>query len=151
MALRVRFARPASGRSLRSRILLIALAGCAAVALVGVCVFFFLYIEYTGIVNLRLKQPIFANTAKIFAAPREVRPGQKLTVNLIANELREAGYTGDGAPPAFAAGHLQRGRAADHSAARPAVVSRARQRHHPRERRRGGLDHRRARTAAHQL
>ena len=28
----------------------------------------------------RLKQPIFANTAKIYAAPREVRPGQKLTV-----------------------------------------------------------------------
>ena len=45
----------------------------------------------------RLKQPIFANTAKIYAAPREVRPGQKLTVHWIANELREAGYTGDGA------------------------------------------------------
>ena len=45
----------------------------------------------------RLKQPIFANTAKIYAAPREVRPGQKLTVHLIANELREAGYSADGA------------------------------------------------------
>ncbi len=78
MALRVRFARPASGRSLRSRILLIALAGCAAALLVGVCVFTYLYIEYTGIVNERLKQPMFANTAQIYAAPREVRPGQKL-------------------------------------------------------------------------
>ena len=32
------------------------------------------------IVDERLKQPLFANTAKIYAAPREVRPGQKLTV-----------------------------------------------------------------------
>jgi penicillin-binding protein 1B len=97
MALRVRFARPASGRSLKSRILRIALACIAAVVLVGVGVFTFFYIKYTGIVDERLKQPIFANTAKIYAAPREVRPGQKLSVNLIANELREAGYTGDGA------------------------------------------------------
>ena len=109
MALRVRFARPASGRSLRSRILLIALAGCAAVALLGVCVFFFLYIEYTGVVNERLKQPIFENTAKIFAAPREVRPGQKLSVRLIANELREAGYTGDGAPQPSQLGTFSQG------------------------------------------
>jgi penicillin-binding protein 1B len=48
-------------------------------------------------VDERLKQPLFANTAKIFAAPREVRPGQKLTARLIANELREAGYSADGA------------------------------------------------------
>ncbi|MGA3133561.1 MAG: transglycosylase domain-containing protein [Terracidiphilus sp.] len=98
MALRIRFARPASGRSLRSRILTIAVVTCAWVVLLGICVFFFLYIKYTGIVDERLKQPIFANTAKIFAAAREVRPGQKLSVRLLANELREAGYTGDGAP-----------------------------------------------------
>ena len=109
MALRIRFAKPASGRSLRSRILVIALAGCGAVALVGVCVFFFLYIEYTGIVNERLKQPIFANTAQIYAAPREVRPGQKLSVKLIANELREAGYTGDGAPQPSELGTFSQG------------------------------------------
>jgi penicillin-binding protein 1B len=48
-------------------------------------------------VDARLKEPLFANTAKIYAAPREVRPGQKFTVHLIAEELREAGYTGDGA------------------------------------------------------
>jgi penicillin-binding protein 1B len=97
MALRVRFAKPAAGHHLRSRILwsLLAAVGCAA--LVGVCVFTFFYIKYTRIVDERLKQPIFASTAQIFAAPREVRPGQKFTVQLIANELREAGYTGDGA------------------------------------------------------
>jgi len=65
--------------------------------LTGVSIFVYLYIKYEGIVDERLKQPIFANTAKIYAAPPEIRPGQKLSVRLIANELREAGYTGDGA------------------------------------------------------
>ena len=74
-------------------------------------VFGYYYFKYQRIVDERLKQPIFANTAKIYAAPREVRPGQKLSVRLIANELREAGYTPDGASQTFAAGHLQRGRA----------------------------------------
>jgi penicillin-binding protein 1B len=69
----------------------------AAVALVVFVVFGYFYFKYQGIVDERLKQPIFANTAKIYAAPREVRPGQKLTVRLIANELREAGYSADSA------------------------------------------------------
>jgi penicillin-binding protein 1B len=69
----------------------------------AVCGFLFLifsgyyYFKYQGIVDARLKEPLFANTAKIFAAPREVRPGQKFSVHLIADELREAGYSGDGA------------------------------------------------------
>jgi penicillin-binding protein 1B len=69
----------------------------AAAVLVGFSVFGFFYVKYQRIVDDRLKQPIFANTAKIFAAPREVRPGQKLSIGLLANELREAGYTADGA------------------------------------------------------
>jgi penicillin-binding protein 1B len=97
MALKVRIAKPASGHRLRSRILLFLLAAFGTAALVGFCVFIFLYVKYQGIVDARLKQPIFANTAKIYAAPREVRPGQKLTVHWIANELHEAGYTTDGA------------------------------------------------------
>ena len=109
MALRIRFARPASGHSLRSRILMIALAACTAVLAVGLCIFWILYIKYTGVVNDRLKQPIFENTAKIFAAPREVRPGQKLSVKLIANELREAGYTPDGAPQPSQLGTFSQG------------------------------------------
>ena len=74
-----------------------ALLAVAAVALVVLIVVGWYYIKYQGIVDERLKQPIFANTAKIYAAPREIRPGQKLTVHLISNELREAGYSADGA------------------------------------------------------
>jgi penicillin-binding protein 1B len=86
-----------SGQHPVTKLLLrIALIAAAAVALVGFSIFGYFYFKYQGIVDKRLQQPIFANTAKIFAAPREVRPGQKLTVRLIANELREAGYSADG-------------------------------------------------------
>jgi penicillin-binding protein 1B len=66
-------------------------------AVTGASIFAYFYHKYQGIVDERLKQPIFADTAQIYAAPREVRPGQKLTVRWIANELQQAGYTGDGA------------------------------------------------------
>ena len=66
------------------------------VGIVGFSVFTFYYNKYARIVDERLKQPLFANTAKIYAAPREVRPGQKISAHLIATELREAGYTVDG-------------------------------------------------------
>jgi len=70
---------------------------CAFGTGVFIVVFSYFNFKYEHVVDERLKQPIFANTAKIFAAPREVRPGQKLSVRLIANELHEAGYSTDGA------------------------------------------------------
>ena len=103
MAVKVKIARPAfaqraSGRGFRLLLLKLA-AGVVAVGLVvGFSVFGYFYVKYEHIVDERLKQPIFVDTAKIYAAPREVRPGQKLGVHLIANELREAGYTPEGAP-----------------------------------------------------
>ncbi len=109
MALKVRFAKPAAGHHVRSRILWGLLAAFGCVALVGICVFTFFYIKYARIVDERLKQPIFASTAQIFAAPREVRPGQKFSVQLIANELREGGYTGDGATQASPLGSFSLG------------------------------------------
>jgi len=68
MALKVRFAKPAAGHHLRSRIVWGLLAAVGCVMLVGICLFTFFYIKYTSIVDERLKQPIFANTAQIFAA-----------------------------------------------------------------------------------
>jgi penicillin-binding protein 1B len=83
------------------RILLGAVLACfLLLGFIGFSVFFYYYFKYQGVVDARLKEPLFANTAKIYAAPREVRPGQKLTVQLIASELREAGYSSNGAPPA---------------------------------------------------
>ena len=89
MAIKVKIAKPTWKRPAKSSILFVLLIVCACIALVGFIAFSVLYIKYRGIVDERLKQPIFANTAKIYAAPREVRPGQKLTVHWIANELRD--------------------------------------------------------------
>jgi penicillin-binding protein 1B len=51
------------------------------------------YFKYQSVVDERLASgPIFANVAQIYAAPREVRVGQHLTVSSIAQELRTAGY-----------------------------------------------------------
>jgi penicillin-binding protein 1B len=75
----------------------VALGIVTAVVLLVFGVGTYFYVKYQSVVDERLKQPLFANTAKIFAAPREIRPGQKLSVRLIADELREAGYTADGA------------------------------------------------------
>jgi len=97
MALKIRFARSNSRHPWISLALRIALLVMAVVFLSGFAVFGYFYVKYQHIVDERLEKPIFANTAKIYAAPREVRPGQKLSVNLLANELRNAGYSIDGA------------------------------------------------------
>jgi penicillin-binding protein 1B len=97
MALKIRLAKSAGRHPVALLLLRIALLTFAVAVLVAASVFGYFYFKYQGIVDERLKQPIFANTAKIYAAPREVRPGQKLAVRLIANELREAGYSADGA------------------------------------------------------
>jgi penicillin-binding protein 1B len=97
MAVKVRFTWPKGRHPKATLAFLVALLAFALVFIVGVSVFGYFYFKYQGIVDERLKQPMFAETAKIFAAPREVRPAQKLSVSLIANELREAGYSIDGA------------------------------------------------------
>src|SRR6202453_3830202 len=97
MKLKIRFAWPKGKHPKATLALLAALMAFGLLILTGFSVFGYFYFKYQGVVDERLKQPIFANTAKIFAAPREVRPAQKLSAALIANELREAGYTSDGA------------------------------------------------------
>jgi len=109
MALKIRIPRLGGQRPWASLLLRVGLATIAALALVFLLVFGFYYIKYRHVVDERMNGPIFANTAKIFAAPREVRPGQKLTVHLIANELREAGYTPDGASEASPLGTFSEG------------------------------------------
>ena len=74
-----------------------------AVVLLLVCaatgVFAFYYIKYERLVERRMRGPIFANAAKIFALPKLIRPGDKLTVHQIAAQLRRAGYTERGDSP----------------------------------------------------
>ncbi|HUB30888.1 MAG TPA: PBP1A family penicillin-binding protein [Terracidiphilus sp.] len=100
MALKIKLAMPSGNHPWTMLALRVALLGVAVLTVSMVGVFTFYYYKYEGIVDARLKQPLFAETAKIYAAPREVRPGQKLSLPLISRELREAGYTTDDAAKA---------------------------------------------------
>lgn len=101
MALKVKLApRSASHKALNPRVLKIAVIAVGIVLAFFLALLSFYYFKYKHIVDLRLEKPLFTNTAKIYAAPREVRPGQKLTASFVAQQLREAGYTEDGINPA---------------------------------------------------
>jgi len=93
MAFKVKFGGAANGggffgNPLVRILLFIILLG----VLVGGGFFFYYYNKYEKLVDERMAHPMFSTTAQVYAAPREVRPGQKLTAAAIANELRQAGY-----------------------------------------------------------
>src|ERR1039457_1279156 len=69
------------------------LIAALAFLIVITIVFGYTYFKYEKIVDERLASgPIFASVSQIYAAPREVRVGQHLTVSFIAQDLRRAGY-----------------------------------------------------------
>ena len=71
------------------------------------------------IVDERLKQPLFANTAKIYAAPREVRPGQKLSAHAdCRTNCAQAGYTVDGLAQPSPMGTFTESDGSDHGSSR---------------------------------
>jgi penicillin-binding protein 1B len=85
-----------SSRILQSRTFRFAVLGLLGVLVVGSIVFGFFYYHYQRVVDDRLASgPIFASVSQIYAAPREVRAGQKLTAASIAADLRQAGYNGN--------------------------------------------------------
>jgi penicillin-binding protein 1B len=70
-----------------------AVAAFLIVCLVLFGIFAHYYIKYQKIVDKRLNAPLFANSAKIYAAPPFVKVGESLKVSDMAGELRRAGYT----------------------------------------------------------
>jgi penicillin-binding protein 1B len=81
------------GPDLKTRViryLLVAVLGCLVL---GSAIFGYFYYHYQQVVDDRLAAgPIFASVSQIYAAAKEVRPGQKLTSASIASDLRSAGY-----------------------------------------------------------
>ncbi|GGA58547.1 penicillin-binding protein 1B [Edaphobacter acidisoli] len=69
---------------------LVFLLGCAVLC---VGVFSYYYVHYKHVVDDRLASGhLFASVSQIYAAPKEVRDGQKLTASEIAADLRRANY-----------------------------------------------------------
>jgi penicillin-binding protein 1B len=78
---------------LQSRLFRIALITVLGVLVACTFVFGYFYYHYQRVVDDRIASgPIFASVSQIYAAPREVRDGQKLTAAIIAADLRQAGY-----------------------------------------------------------
>jgi penicillin-binding protein 1B len=61
---------------------------------VSFCVVFsYYYIKYDRIISRRFSGAVFSNSAKIYAIPRVLHPGQPAGAKEIASQLRHAGYT----------------------------------------------------------
>jgi penicillin-binding protein 1B len=56
-------------------------------------IFSYFYIKYDRVIEKRFRNPVFANSAKIYALPRVVRDGEQIEAKQIAAELRQAGYS----------------------------------------------------------
>src|SRR4029077_13348424 len=94
MAIKIKIPRVKGFRgSLRSPFFRAGLAAFLIISIVLFGVFSYYYIKYQKIVDARMSKPIFANTAKIYAQPHEIRIGQKADPREISNYLRHAGYT----------------------------------------------------------
>ena len=84
-----------NGHGLRNAALIA--VGSVLLLTVAICgsIFGYYYFKYQHIVDDRLAKPLFVQTAKIYAAPKEMRVGQKLSSHAVALQLREAGYSRD--------------------------------------------------------
>jgi penicillin-binding protein 1B len=77
----------------RAKVLRIALITLLGIVVIGAAVFGYFYHHYQQVVDDRLAAgPIFASVSQIYAAPKEIRDGQKLSATSIAADLRHAGY-----------------------------------------------------------
>jgi penicillin-binding protein 1B len=99
VAIKLKIPRVARGRKSSKSLLLprdpiirAALLAFLSASVLVVGFFSYWYVKYDRIIEQRFRDPVFANSAKIYASPRVVRLGAPFTVRDIATELRHAGY-----------------------------------------------------------
>jgi penicillin-binding protein 1B len=68
------------------------LVGVTVVVIVALGIFIYFYSKYSRLIDEKLRAGVFANTAKMYAAPKSVAVGDVTTPAEIANELRRSGY-----------------------------------------------------------
>jgi penicillin-binding protein 1B len=61
-----------------------------AIAVIGV--FSYFYVKYDRVIEKRFSSPVFSNSARIYAIPKTIHPGETVDVRAIAADLRHAGY-----------------------------------------------------------
>jgi penicillin-binding protein 1B len=63
------------------------------IVIAGLVTFTFFYARFARVIDEKLRAGVFANSAKIFAAPESVSVGDAITPDVIATDLRRSGYT----------------------------------------------------------
>jgi penicillin-binding protein 1B len=89
----VRGAKGRKGVLPRDPIIRAALLAFLSISLLVVGFFSYWYVKYDRIIEQRFRDPVFTNSAKIYAGPRVVRVGSTFTIRDMAGELRHAGYS----------------------------------------------------------
>src|SRR5712691_10226823 len=88
----MRGARGRKGMLPRDPILRAALLAFLSLSVLVIGFFSYWYVKYDRIIEQRFRDPVFTNSAKIYAGSRMVRVGSAFTVREIADDLRHAGY-----------------------------------------------------------
>jgi len=95
VAIKLRIPRGTNGTGWLTRDPLVRAALIVFVAVSALIVGFFsyYYVKYDQIIEKRFQSPVFSSSAKIYAIPRVVRVGEKITPKEIAAQLQRAGYS----------------------------------------------------------
>jgi penicillin-binding protein 1B len=76
----------------RSPVFKISLAAFLVAFISVSATFLYFYVEYSRIIDRRLNGEIFKNTAKLYATPYRIYPGQKLSPEQVVSRLQRAGF-----------------------------------------------------------
>ena len=98
MAIKLKIAKTGEGKNgkgifPRDPIVRTSLIAFVTLSILIVGVFSYVYVYYDRAIEKRFSSPVFSNSAKIYALPKMLRPGQKAEARTIAAELRHAGYS----------------------------------------------------------
>ena len=75
----------------RALLAFVLIMGALVTTIIGV-----FFIKYQNLIDRRMSIPIFANTAKIYAAPKVLRLGERIDRSELTSYLRRAGYSEEG-------------------------------------------------------
>src|SRR5690242_18857254 len=68
------------------------LAFLLVISIAASATFLYFYVQYSRIIDRKLSGEIFKNTARIYATPYHIYPGQKLTADSVLSRLQHAGF-----------------------------------------------------------
>ena len=108
MAIKIKIPRGTkkAGGGRRDPVLRFALGVFIVLAVTFVIVFSYYYVTYDRIITRRFSGPVFANAAKIYAAPPVITVGEKMDLKEVAAQLRHAGYSDKSGEAAMGSYHI---------------------------------------------